>query len=130
MLAPKITLEQIDSDANSTTWLLMAENITRIVVFVFPLLLPVRLQDGISKIGLAIYLLGTLLYFATWIPIIWMHDSSWSQCAAGLLAPRLTPLLPLLGIALIGHSVPYAVVSALFIILHTWHGVQNLRILI
>ena len=126
ILAPKITLEQINSDAHSPAWLLMAENITRIIVFVFPLLLPLRLQDDISKAGLAIYLLGTLIYFATWLPIIWMPDSAWSQSAVGLLAPRLTPLLPFLGIALIGHSTPYVVASVLFIVLHTWHGAQNL----
>jgi len=53
VLAPKITLEQINSDAHSPAWLLMAENITRIVVFAFPLLLPLRIQDGFSKTGLA-----------------------------------------------------------------------------
>jgi len=127
VLAPKITLEQINSDAHSPAWLLMAENITRIVVFAFPLLLPLRIQDGSSKTGLGIYVLGTLIYFASWIPIIWMPDSPWSQSAVGLLAPRLTPFLSFLGMALIGHSIPYVVISALFISLHTWHGIQNLN---
>jgi hypothetical protein len=125
-LAPKITLDKVISDANSPTWLLVAENLARIVVFVFPLLLPLRLQDAVSKTGLITYLIGTLLYFITWIPLIWMPDSLWSQSAVGLLAPRLTPLLPFLGIALIGQSMPYAVLAVLFIILHTWHGIQNL----
>ena len=126
ILAPKITLDKVISDANSPSWLLVAENMARIVVFAFPLLLPLRVQDAISKTGLSIYLIGTLFYFITWIPLIWMPDSLWSQSAAGLLAPRLIPLLPFLGIALIGHSMPYAVLAALFIILHTWHGLQNL----
>lgn len=126
ILAPKITLDKVISDANSPTWLLAAENIVRIVVFVFPLLFPLRVQDAVSKTGLSLYLIGTLLYYITWIPLIWMPDSLWSQSAAGLLAPRLTPLLWFLGIAMIGHSVPYAGFSILFIILHTWHGIQNL----
>ncbi len=126
VLAPKITLEQINSDAHSSAWLLAAENITRIIVFAFPLLLPLQIQDGFSKTGLAIYLLGTLFYFLSWIPLIWMPNSVWSQSAVGLLAPRLTPFLPFLGIALIGHSVLYGVISALFILLHTLHGIQNL----
>jgi hypothetical protein len=126
ILAPKITLVKVISDANSPIWLLAAENIVRMIVFAGPLLLPLRVQDTISKTGLAIYLIGTLLYFITWIPLIWMPNSLWSQSAVGVLAPRLTPFLPFLGIALIGHSAPYAVVSALFIILHTWHGIQNL----
>ena len=90
--------------------------------------LPLRVQDPVSKIGMAAYLIGMTLYFITWIPLIWMPDSNWSQSVVGLLAPRLTPLLPFLGIALIGLSAPYAVISALFIILHTWHGIQNLKL--
>jgi hypothetical protein len=126
ILAPKITLDKVISDANSPTWLLVAENIVRIAVFAFPLLLPLRVQDAVSKTGLSLYLIGALVYFMTWIPLIWMPDSIWSQSAVGLLAPRLTPLLPFLGIALIGHSMPYGILAALFIILHTWHGIQNL----
>lgn len=126
VLAPKITMKKVISDANSPAWLLTAENITRIIVFAFPLLLPLQFLDGLSKTGLAIYLVGTLIYFASWIPIIWMPDSSWSQSAIGLLAPRITPFLSFLGIALIGQSVIYALVSFVFIILHTWHGIQNL----
>ena len=121
-------MEKVISDANSPAWLLAAENITRIIVFAFPLVLPLRIQDTVSKTGLVIFVIGTIIYFVTWIPLIWMPDSIWSQNNMGLLAPRLTPLLPFLGIAMIGHSVPYAGFSILFIILHIWHGIQNLTL--
>jgi hypothetical protein len=91
ILVPKITLDKVISDANSPTWLLAAENIVRILVFAFPLLLPLRVQDSVSKTGLSLYLIGTLFYSITWIPLIWMPDSLWSQSAVGLLTPRLTP---------------------------------------
>lgn len=126
VLAPRITLDKIVSDSNSPAWILAAEHITRIIVFAFPLLLPLRFGDAMSKTGLAVFIIGSLIYFASWIPLIWIPGSSWSQGAAGLLAPRLTPLLSFLGIAWIGHSAPYAVFSILFIALHTWHGIQNL----
>ncbi len=126
ILAPEITAKKIISDANSPVWLLAAENLTRVLVFAWPLLFPLQMRDKYSKVGLAIYLLGTLLYFASWMPLVWLPESAWSQSAIGLLAPRLTPFLPFLGIALIGRSIPYAAVSALFIFLHTWHGIQNL----
>lgn len=128
VLAPKITLEKVVSDAHSPTWLLVAENITRIIVFAFPLILPLHIQNAVSKTGLAVYILGTLIYFASWIPLIWMPDSAWSQSAVGLLAPRITPLLPFLGVALIGRSIAYVAVSALFISLYILHGVQNLSV--
>ncbi|WKZ35124.1 MAG: hypothetical protein QY332_16035 [Anaerolineales bacterium] len=126
VLAPKITLEQVVSDANSPAWLLTAESITRIIVFVFPILLALQFRDVLGKAGLVIYVFGTLIYFASWIPLIWMPASDWSASPLGLLAPRLTPLLPFLGIALIGHSAPYVVFSVIFVALHTWHGIQNL----
>ena len=128
ILAPWITIEQVLSDENSPAWLLAAENITRIIVFSFPLFLPLRIRDSIDKTGLAVYLFGTMIYFASWVPLIWMPDSGWSQSVWGLLAPRLTPLMPFVGIALIGRSISYLVVSLVFIILHTWHGLQNLTL--
>jgi hypothetical protein len=123
---PKITDPRITSDAHSPAWLLIAENITRIIVFALPLLLPLQLREPLSKTGLAIYIVGTLIYFASWMPFLLAPDSTWSNSTLGLLAPRLTPLLCFLGIALIGHSWPYGVLTAVFIAIHTWHGIQNL----
>jgi hypothetical protein len=80
----------------------------------------------IPKTGLIIYIAGTLVYFASWLPLLLAPGSAWSNSPAGLLAPRLTPLLSFLGIALLGNSWPYGLTSAVFIIFHTWHGVQNL----
>ena len=54
------------------------------------------------------YALGVLVYFASWLPLIYASDAAWSKSAAGLLAPAYTPLICLTGIALIGGSRPYA----------------------
>jgi len=128
LLGPHMTDPRITSDANSPRGLLLAENITRIVVFVSPLLLPLQMKYIWNKTGLVIYILGTLLYFASWLPLLAAPHSSWSNSPAGLLAPRLIPLLPFLGLALIGENWPYGLISAAFVMLHTWHGVQNLVI--
>jgi len=125
-LGSRLTQEAITSDAHSPQWLLVAESIARVLVFVFPLLLPIQVKDAWSKAGLAVYCLGTLIYFGSWLPLLMAPDSAWSQSAAGLLAPRLTPFLPFLGIALVCNAWPYGVISAVFIIFHTWHGIQNL----
>lgn len=126
VLGSRLTQEAITSDAHSPKWLLVAESIARVLVFVFPLLLPIQVKDAWSKAGLAVYCLGTLIYFGSWLPLLMAPDSAWSQSAAGLLAPRLTPFLPFLGIALVCNAWPYGVISAVFIIFHTWHGIQNL----
>ena len=128
--APKITDPRITSDAHSPAWLLIAENITRIVIFALPLLFALPRgadwQSALPRAGLAIYIFGTLAYFASWLPLLFAPASAWSNSSLGLLAPRLTPFLPFLGIALIGHSWPYGALAGTFILLHTWHGVQNL----
>mgnify|MGYP003429393422 FL=1 len=123
---PKITDPRITSDANSPAWLLIAENITRIGVFILPLLMPLQLKEPLNKAGLAIYIIGVLGYFGSWLPLLFAPGSAWSNSVPGLLAPRLTPFLCFLGIALIGGSWPYGVLAAVFIAFHTWHGIQNL----
>ncbi len=124
--SPKITDPRITSDAHSPAWLLVAENVIRIILFILPLLLPLQVKEPLSKAGLIIYMIGALIYFATWLPFLFAHDSAWSNSTLGLLAPRLTPLLPFLGIAMIASSLAYGVLAAAFVFLHTWHGIQNL----
>src|SRR5512145_1943354 len=77
ILGPRLTQEAITSDAHSPAWLLAAENIIRIVVFAFPLLLPLQLKSIWGKAGMLTYLAGTLLYFATWIPLLVAPQSAW-----------------------------------------------------
>ena len=126
LLGPRITDPRITSDAHSPRWLLIAENIARILVFASPILLPLQWKDIWSKAGLGVYIFGTLVYFTSWMPLIIVPYSSWSNHPAGLFAPRLTPTLSFLGIALIGGSWVYGLISAVFIFFHTWHGIQNL----
>ena len=126
VLGPRISQEKITSDTHSPKWLLIAENLSRLLVFAFPLLLPLQVKHGWNKAGLAVYSLGTLIYFASWLPLLLSPDSRWSHRTAGLLAPRLTPFLSFLGISLVGSSWLYAGISILFIFLHTLHGIQNL----
>jgi len=106
--------------------MLIVESVVRILVFALPLLIPLQVKDIWSKAGLAVYIAGTLVYFVSWLPLILAPGSAWSTSPAGLLAPRLTPILSFLGIALIGGSWPYGLVATVFIFFHTWHGLQNL----
>ena len=111
------------SDAGVPRSILMAENLLRVGVFLWPLLLPLRWQDPQSRAGLALYALGLLIYCVSWLPLIHSPQAVWSKSAAGLLAPAYTPLIWLLGIALIGRSWPYALLSLLFVGLHMYHNI-------
>ncbi len=126
ILGPRLNDPRITSDLNSPKWLLIAENLLRMVVFVLPLLIPLQTETPLQKAGLAVYIVGTLIYFASWLPLLLAPQSVWSNSMPGLLAPCITPLFSFLGMALIGSSWPYALISLLFILLHTWHGIQNL----
>jgi hypothetical protein len=126
ILGSRVTQEAITSDAHSPKWLLIAENLARILIFAIPLLLSLQMKNVWNKAGLMVYILGTLVYFTSWLPLLLAPASAWSHSAAGLLAPRLTPFLSFLGIALVCNAWPYGVISAVFILLHTWHGIQNL----
>lgn len=123
---PKIADPRIAADAHSPAWLLIAENIARMAVFILPLLIPLQLREPLSKVGLAVYSVGTLIYFASWLPLLFATSSAWSNSTLGLLAPRLTPFLCFLGIALVGNSWTYGILALMFIAIHTWHGIQNL----
>jgi len=124
----KLNDSRLTSDANSPPWQLLAENGTRILVFALPVLIPLQFQNGTSKAGFVVYLIGTLIYFVSWIPLMIAYQSYWSRSTIGTLAPFITPLFVFWGIALIGQSWGYGIVSILFIILHGWHGVQNLGV--
>jgi hypothetical protein len=127
LFGARITQEQITSDAHSPAWLLGAENIFRLATFMLPLLLRVNFEASLGKIGMGIYSIGTLIYFASWLPLMLAPQSAWSRSIAGLFAPRLTPYLSLLGIAFIAQSWLYALLAAIFIFFHTWHGIQNMQ---
>lgn len=127
VLGPRITDPRVTSDANSPGWLLAAEHVTRILVFALPLLLPLQVKDVWGKAGLIVYIFGTLVYFASWLPLMMSPGSIWSNSGIGLLAPRLTPFLSFLGIAVISSVWIYGLISAVFIFFHTWHGIQNLQ---
>ena len=126
LLGPRITIEEVVSDAHSPQWLLILENLTRIAVFTLPLFIPLTLDNLLSKVGLVVYIIGTVVYFASWLPLLLSPDLAWGMSVVGLLTPRLTPLLSFLGIALIGGNWMYGGLSIVFIFLHTWHGIQNL----
>lgn len=112
--------DDFPNDEGVPSWLLRVELILRIAVFAGPLLLAFGWDSAIERIGLALYALGTVVYFASWLPHV--QRTRWASRPVAALAPYATPLLPLLGIALAARSIPYGVVAVLFVAAHTTHG--------
>ena len=78
------------------------ENLFRTAVFALPAFMPLSIKTTQQRRGLALYLFGTGVYFASWLALIIAPQSWWSLSAAGFLAPAYTPLIWLFGIGLIG----------------------------
>jgi hypothetical protein len=106
------------------------ENISRLIMFVFISFMPIKIVTATQKKGLVLYVIGTLLYFASWLILMYFPNSAWSKSVLGLLAPAYTPLFWLIGIGLIGNSfyfnIPfkrwlYFLVVIIFLIFHNWH---------
>ncbi len=106
------------------------ENIFRVLIFALMLFMPLKIVSPIQKQGLIIYVLGLVIYFGSWLMLMFLPDSEWSQSLFGFMAPAYTPLFWLGGIALIGDSsyfhfpyrrVFFALFSVLFLIFHNLH---------
>lgn len=111
-------------------WLSWSENISRTLLFVLTLCMPLSVSSKRQKTGMGIYISGLLLYFASWILLIRYPGSVWSQSFAGSAAPAYTPLCWLAGIALTGNTfyfkIPFRrwlfpLTALCFLIFHNLH---------
>ncbi|MEJ2637458.1 MAG: hypothetical protein P8184_19490 [Calditrichia bacterium] len=116
--------KQYASDEGISPSLLHLENMLQILVFGFPVLLPLQFGNPLRLTGFMVYAAGLLVYFASWIMQINFRHSGWSRSAAGLLAPAYTPLIWFIGIALIGQSWIYFAISVAFTAVHLRHNVN------
>jgi hypothetical protein len=107
------------------------ENIFRLAVFILPVLMPLRIETQSQKLGLWLYIIGTLIYFLAWLAQMYFPQSTWSLSAWGFLAPAYTPLIWLIGIGLIGstfyfsspyRSWMYITFSVIFLGFHLSHA--------
>ena len=113
------------------TFIANGENIFRALVFILPILMPLRIETQSQKFGLWIYIIGTAIYFLSWLAQIYFPQSAWSLSAFGFLAPAYTPLIWLIGIGLIGSTLYFAspyrswmyiATSIIFICFHLSHA--------
>ena len=105
----------------------VGEQLFRVLIFALTLLMPLEIK---SRAGIMIYLAGVLLYFSSWLALIYYPHSAWSNSLMGFLAPALSPALWLTGIAITGNrfyfDLPYRrwiflTVSLAFLIFHNTH---------
>jgi len=119
-------------EKNIPTFVLGGENISWLLVFVLPLLMPLRIETQSQRLGLWVYAAGAAIYFVSWLMQMYFSRSAWSLSAFGFLAPAYTPLIWLIGISLIGstfyfsspyRSGMYITIAIIFICFHLSHAI-------
>lgn len=88
---------------NIPWFITLGENTFRTLIFLLTALMPLSIKSTQQKRGGILYLTGTLLYFLSWLALIYFPDSAWSNSRLGFLAPAYTPLLWLTGIGFISN---------------------------
>jgi hypothetical protein len=130
---PKTTKSEI-LIRNISPFIIYTENIVRIIVFTMMAFMPIRIAKPIQKQGLLLFIIGTLIYFISWLLLIYFPDSVWSKSVFGVLSPAYTPALWFIGIGLIGDSfyfnLPYKrwVFILLCIIFLVFHNIHTYKI--
>lgn len=130
---PKTTKPEILIQ-NISPFIVYTENITRIIVFTMMAFMPIQLLKPIQRKGLLLFIIGTIIYFVSWLLLIYYPDSVWSKSALGVLSPAYTPVLWLIGIGLIGDSFyfnfPYKrwIFISLSIVFLVFHNIHTYKI--
>lgn len=111
--------------------LAVCENFLRIVMFVMPAFLALRLLSKPHRLGLLLYLVGSTLYYSSWLALILAPNSAWSTSRLGFMAPAYTPLIWMIGLALSADEfyfplryrpVYYIAPAVLFTVFHCAHA--------
>ena len=111
-------------------FLIYGENVSRTLLFGITLCMPLHISTQRQKRGIWLYIAGMLLYFASWLMLIYFPEGSWSTSIWGFMAPAYTPALWLTGIALAGNSFYFRrtykpwmliLISVIFLAFHNYH---------
>lgn len=115
----------------------LAEKITRIITFLMSAFMCFSLDSDMSIIGLAIYITGLILYFGSWLIVIYNRKKyPVFQHIIVRLAPAWLPIIWLIGIGLMCpfnyFNIPFLSeifigISLLFVIIHTLHTYKIMR---
>lgn len=108
------------ADTGVPAWLLVVETALRVLVFGWPLLLTLGLDDAARRWGLALYVVGIVAYGLSWLPPLATGAPPVDPLLA--LAPYWTPAILLTGVGLMGRSRWYPVAVAAFSLAHVAHG--------
>jgi len=134
LLTPKLPLAYDSKLFNSNIPLIITigENIFRSVIFLLPLFFRLNISSSLGKKGLFTFIFGVVLYFLSWLMLIYEPNSAWSNSLLGFTAPAYTPIIWLVGLSLLVDSYyfklayskwHFIVPSIAFSIFHVLHAI-------
>ena len=113
--------------------LLHSENMIRLGLFALPVSFVIGVSSSIQKRGLALYLIGLLIYVMSYGAQIIIPSSAWSCSLLGFAAPAYSNIIWMTGLACMGKDFVFfdcfryrprffIVPSILFVVVHTAHA--------
>ena len=119
-------------DAHIPFSLAFSENILRVFTLGLPFLVRLEVDSPLQRRGLGLFVVGALVYAASWVVLILAPESAYARSALGFMAPAYTVGLWLLGLywlseRLLLETLPYdrrwyGIAAFAFWLLHTTHA--------
>lgn len=109
----------------------VGENLFRTIIFIMPLFFKLSFDETRQMKGLFVFIIGVLLYFISWLILMYMPDSTWSNNIFIFSAPAYTPIIWLIGLSMMVERYyffryskwHYITPSILFSIFHIYHSI-------
>jgi len=112
-------------------FIIVGENLFRSIIFILPLFFKLSIGKTIQRKGLVVFIVGVALYFLSWLMLIYMPESKWSNSVIGFSAPAFTPVIWLVGLSLMVEKYyffryskwHYILPAIFFSIFHIYHSI-------
>jgi hypothetical protein len=80
-------------DKNIPKFVLIGESFFRAIIFLIPIITEIDFTKISGMIGFYIFISGVIVYFFTWLFLIYYPNSKWSKSVIGFCGPAFTPII-------------------------------------
>jgi len=115
-LGSKLRMERFNKSIPG--WYDAGENVLRGAAMIYPCFRPLDPHASLFEPGIWTYASGTLVYFASWLPLMAEYPADWMKSLPVQLAPAYTPMLWFAGVALMAGSPLEILLAGLFVGAH------------
>lgn len=129
IFASKLNQDIFKLEIEYNKYLYITEDVLRYLSFILPILLPIKITQSWQELGIVIYLIGIIIYFISWLPVLLMPENNFTNNKIVLFAPFVTPIVFFTGIALLGDSLIFFIISILFVGIHLINGFMKYKLL-